>query len=100
LQRVPSLDAAATVGTVANRDIERPHDRPDLGQIFLILRRVPRRGQMATAVRAARRERCRMPFIDVRRDGTMRFSAVRGAQFAARPAWSASWCAPARATPS
>ena len=40
LEGVSALHAAPTVSAMANRDVERAHDRPDLGQIFLILGRV------------------------------------------------------------
>ena len=64
------------------------HDRPDVGQILLILRRVPRRSQSATTIRTPRRQRRRVALINVWRDGSMRLPTIRVARLPSRPPWS------------
>ena len=92
LQRVAPLDAPATVGTLANGDIECAHDGAHVGEVFLILRGVPSADQPAATVWARRRERGGMALMDVRRDRPMGFAAVRRAGFAAGTAWVTTGC--------
>jgi hypothetical protein len=94
LQRMASLHAPPAVRTPADRDIERAHEGSNVGQIFLVLRGVPRGSQAPAALRTAGWQRCRMAFVDLRRDSAMGAPAVRGTRLAAGPPRPTTWRAP------
>jgi hypothetical protein len=80
-----ALHAPAAVPAVANRDVKRAHDRADVGQIFLVLRRVSRGLQLSATIRTAGGQRRGMSFIDMRGDGAVGRSAIRRTRFGAWP---------------
>jgi len=86
LERVAPLHAPTTGGAVADGDVKRTHDGAHLGQVLLVLHRVPRGAQASTALRTLRWQRGRMAFVNLRRDRPMGLPAVAGASLSARPA--------------
>jgi hypothetical protein len=85
LQRMAALDAAMTCRTVANRDRERPDDRPNDREIFLVLDSLVRVDQPAAAVGARGGQRRVISLVDVSRDAAMRLAAIGATGLAARP---------------
>lgn len=85
LQRMPSLDPAATPRAVAHRDPKLVDDGALHGQIFLVLRDDAAVTDGPTAVRAVCGQRCLMGDIDASRRWTMGLAPVGGARLAPRP---------------
>ena len=73
---MPALYATATLGAVADLDVEAAHQRAHHGQFFLILRRHAGHIDGAAAIRTRRRNRSRMRLVDLRRAPTTRLPAV------------------------
>jgi hypothetical protein len=79
-----ALHAPTAIEAAADGDVERAHDGSNVGQIFLILHRVPRGRQTAAAIGATRWQWCGMTLVDAQRNRPMSFLAIRGARVATR----------------
>ena len=73
---VAALHPPLTLRTVADLDVEAPHDRPYHGQFFLILRRHAGTFDRAAAIRARRGNRRRVGLVNPRRPRAAALPAV------------------------
>ena len=79
LQRVAALHPPPTLRALANLNLEVPHDRFDLRQVLLVLRRHGGHLDLAAAVRTRRRNRRRMRLVNPCRPPPAAMRAVVGA---------------------
>jgi hypothetical protein len=84
---MPPLHAPAACTALPEVNPKLPHDDPRDGQLFLVLRRDPRRPEPAAAVRAGGRQRRLVALIDPTRPSTVRLHPIPRARLAARSAW-------------
>jgi hypothetical protein len=82
LQRLATLHAPSAPPAAADRNVERPHDRSDHREIFLILRRMTHQAERPAAVWTLDRQRRLVSLVDVRGNGPVSLAAIRGAGLA------------------
>ncbi len=85
LQPMPTLHAAATPMTAPYVHLEAPDDRPDDGQIFLVLRGDAHKLDRAPTAGAREGEWRLVGLIDRRRHGARRTAPIGGARSPSRP---------------